>query len=220
MIPKKDVPYVPRPQKREVADTELLVNTPKAHEETQPKLEKIPQYVKVPQYNDSYDSLGTKGGWRYVSDDFAQGTVTTVAGSAVTSAVSLSTPASMSRKFKLLQWPGAPLLYLAVRFFSFGPSTASFTILGEINALFIDQYGNTLPLGILSNSEFYTLSEHSILPTPITDPAVTAVGTLSFTLNSGATVGNYAWQLGFSYAYMMPAKKGFTWEILHGYGLF
>jgi hypothetical protein len=208
-------PFIPRPQAKEAPVKEELVQPPLEHVDTRPQMIKRTQYVRVPHFNDLYDSLGTKGGWRFICDDIVQGTVTTVAASAVLSAVALSSPASMSPKFSLERWPGGVQVYLCVRSFSFGPSTASFITQGEINVLFIDQFGNSLPLGIVPNNNFTQFGTSSILPTPITDPANVNVGNLSFTLNSGATVGSYAWQLGFSFAYLLPAKKGYTWEIKH-----
>jgi hypothetical protein len=207
-------PWIPKPEPKERPVVEELIH-PLEH----PTIAKVPLGYKqdvpllVPKYNKLYDTFRTEEGWRFSADQYANGTVTTIAGSAVIVDVDLTLPANtQSPNWRLEQWPGGTQLYLVVRFFAMGPQTASIATAGEIDVVFQDDYGNNAPLGIAPNNNFYLFNMQSILPTPLTDSGVTGVGTLSFTLNSGATVGTYSWQMAFSAAYMLPAIKGYTIE--------
>jgi len=203
----KTNPFVPKPKIKEEPVHEELTNHTVTHEEhTKPY--KLVYPVPVPNYNTLYDGLRSKQGWRYISEASAQGTVTTVAGSSVLVPVTMT----QTPNWRLEQWPGGTQLFLVVRMFSVGPQTASFATQGEISVLYLDWSANVTPLGIIPNNGFYTNGFDTILPAAITDPGLAALGQLSFTLNAGATVGNYSWQLGFSAAYLLPALHGYSLE--------
>lgn len=202
-------PFIPKPEPKEHPVVEELVHP---HPSSgHPHMMKPDVPILVPNYNKLYDSFRSTQGWRYAADGEAEGTVTTVAGSAVLSAVALNLPANtQSPNWRLEQWPGGVQLFLVVRYFSMGPQTATFATQGAINVVFLDQFGNLAPLGIAPNNGFFQNGNTAVLPGPITDSGQQKnLGNLSFTLNSGATVGTYAWQLGFSVAYLLPAMKGY-----------
>ncbi len=206
-------PFIPKPAHKEVPFEEELVHDPPQHAAIHTLKQDIP--VLVPRYNTLYDSYRSKQAWANSADGEAEGTVTTVAGVAVTVPVALNLPPNtQSPNWRLEQWPGGTLLYLIIRSFSIGPQTATFATQGAINVLFIDQFGNLAPLGVIPNNAFSNLQlVPVILPGAITDSGQQkSLGQLSFTLNAGATVGAYAWQLGFSVAYLLPALKGYDLE--------
>jgi hypothetical protein len=204
----KTNPYIPKPERKEIPVVEELVNPRPAQA---PHMMKQDVPILVPNYNRLYDTYRTTQGWRYSADGYANGTVTTVAGSAVLVPVKLTLPTNtQSPNWRLEQWPGGTLLYLVVRAFFMGPQTATFATAGEIDVVFIDQFGNTAPLGVVPNNGFYTFSSDTIMPGPVTDTGQqSSLGNLSFTLNTGATVGTYSWQMAFGVAYLLPALKGY-----------
>jgi hypothetical protein len=207
-------PWIPKPDPKEIPVREELVQ-PLEH----PTIAKVPLAYKqdipllVPKYNKLYDSFRTEEGWRFSADAYANGTVTTIAATTVTVDVDFTLPANtQSPNWRLEQWPGGTQLYLVIRFFSMGPQTANFATAGEIDIVFQDEYGNPAPMGIAPNNSFYTFNMQTIMPTPLTDSGNQEAGFLSFTLNAGATVGTYSWQMAFAAAYMLPAIKGYTIE--------
>jgi hypothetical protein len=209
-------PFIPRPARKEHPVEEDLVQSPPPA----PHLAEIPVAFKqdvpilLPNYNTLYDSLRSREGWRYIADGYADGTVTTIAATAVVATVNLTLPSNtQSPNWRLEQWPGGTQLFLVIRSFSLGPSTATFATQGEINVVYISKYGNPVPLGIFPNNNFVNIFPLALIPAPHTDSGdQTALGSLSFTLNAGATVGAYAWQIGFSAAYLLPAIKGYNIE--------
>jgi hypothetical protein len=212
---KRGNPFIPKPQPKEEPVHEELVHPPalKAVHADRPLMYKQDIPLLVPKYNRLYDTFRTEQGWRYAADAYANGTVTTIAGNAVLVDVDLTLPANtQSPNWRLEQWPGGTQLFLVIRFFSMGPQTASFATQGEIDVVFQDDYGNNAPMGVVPNNAFYSNNNDTIMPTPITDSGTTAMGTLSFTLNSGATIGTYSWQMAFAAAYLMPAINGYKRE--------
>jgi len=205
-------PFIPKPVHKEIPNTEELIHDPPQHAAPHVLKQDIP--VLVPNYNYLYDTLRSRDAWENSADGYANGTVTTVAGSLVTSPVVLTLPANtQSPNWRLQQWPGGTLLYLFIRSFSMGPQTATFATQGEIDVVFIDQFGNPAPLGVIPNNSFFNETPGVLLPSPITDSGQqTRLGNLSCTLNAGATVGTYSWQMGFSCAYLLPALKGYNLE--------
>jgi hypothetical protein len=203
-------PFIPKPAPKEIPDTEELVEH--EHRIIHTLKQDIP--ILVPNYNTLYDTLRTKQAWQFSADGYANGTVTTIANTLVTSPVVLTLPANtQSPNWRLQQWPGGTLLYLFIRSFSMGPQTAAFATQGEIDVVFVDQFGNSAPLGVVPNNAFFNDLPGILLPSPITDTGQQdELGDISFTLNSGATVGTYSWQIGFSCAYLLPALKGYNLE--------
>ena len=159
----------------------------------------------VPTFNELYDSLRTTKAWRYLSDNYASGTIATTAGSAVLTAVSLGTTA---KQYRLSQWPDGIQVYLAIRFFGIAPQVVPATV-GNIECLFIDNSGNTTPLGEFMSNSGGNLHPTAIIPKSITDPGETSVGKLSVQLSSSSSTATYNWSFGFSYVYLLPAEKGF-----------
>lgn len=205
-------PAIPTPDKKEHPVVEELVEKPEDIKHAEEQAAKISgvdvkplDYFYHPEYNILYGSLRTEGGWRYTVDNIATGNVTTIAGATVTSAVSLA----IAPFTRISQWPGAVQAYLVVRHFCVAPSTATFTTAGELEIQYVDSIGGfIIPMAdIINNQSFNSLDNSILIPTPITDPSVKAIGTLNFTLSSGATVGTYLWQMGFAYAYLLPAPE-------------
>lgn len=189
----------PNPYQKEV-DT-----TPLAPVDTRPRLVKPIEHVLVPKFNQLYDSLRSTQGWRYMADGLASGTISTTVNTTVTTPVNLS----KSPNWRLEQWPGGVQVYLAVRFFGIAPQTIP-TANAGIEVLFIDQFGNIAPLGEFLGATGGNSSYDTILPTPITDPGNTNVGTLSVSLANVATSNAvYNWSIGFSAVYLLPARYGY-----------
>lgn len=204
-------PFIPKPARKEEPVVEELVQEPERHPIHHMKPD-VP--ILVPNYNKLYDSWRTTQGWRYGADAYANGTVTTVAGNTVSVDVDLTLPANYQGNiWRLSQWPGGTQLFPFVRDFSLAPQTAVFATAGEIDVVYIDEQGNPVPLGTYGNNTFYpNQSINALMPGAIMDSGQQAMGTLLFTLNAGATVGTYSWQLAFSATYMLPAEKGYRIE--------
>lgn len=197
ILPKH--PITPPPQPKEEV-VEQLVQRPPV--DTRPKLLKPVEFLPMPHFNRMYGTLRHDDGWRYVIDNYASGTVTTVANATTTVAVKLT----LDPHWRLEQWPGGTQVFLAIRQFSIAPQTATFATPGAIDVLYQDTIGGQIiPLGDFVSSQGYTIFLQSLIPTPLTDPDVQNVGNLLFALNTGATPGTYNWQMGFSGAYMLPA---------------
>lgn len=206
------VPAIPMPDRKENLAVEELVTKPEKIELAEREAAKISgidvkplEYFYHPEYNILYGSLRTEGGWRYTIDNIATGNVTTIAGAVTASPVSLAIPPFT----RISQWPGAVQAYLVIRHFCVAPSTATFATAGELEVQYVDSIGGfIIPLADIINSQSFNSLDNTILiPTPITDPSVKAVGTLNFALSAGATVGTYLWQMGFAYAYLLPAPE-------------
>jgi hypothetical protein len=165
----------------------------------------------VPNFNHIYDSLRSQQAWRYSADNAAAGTFTTVAGATTPVLVTLLNKPN----YRTSQWPGAVQVYLVIRSFSFAPQTATFATPGALDINFVDKSGNLVPVGDFISNQSANIGFDTLLPVPITDPGEQNVGTLNVALNAGATVGTYNWQLGFSYAYLIPAAEGYKVEHHH-----
>ncbi len=197
-------PYMPsKPQPREIPVEEHLVTPHIINTEHQvlPPHKAIPHRAREPRYNKLYGSLMTEGGWRYVVDNYANGTITTIAATQVSKQITLGVNAP---DIRVGNWPGAIQMYLCLRSFALSPTTATFATVGTLDCYFQDNGGQLIPLGDFLNNSANNLGLDIVVPTPIQDPGVTNVGNLLVTLNSGATVGTYDFQFGFSYAYLMP----------------
>jgi hypothetical protein len=187
---------------QEHAVTEQLVQE---HPHPLPKRRTLPEKALIPQYGELYGSLKTKGGWRYMVDNYANGTITTVAASQQTATVTLKLPPNWS----LERYPGATQLFLCIRQFALAPQ-APLTTLGDLVCLYQDTVGGQiLPLGVFPSTTGGNANLTSIIPTPITDPGNTNIGTLLVSLSSGATAGTYDWQLSFSAAFLLPNIEGY-----------
>lgn len=204
-------PFIPKPEAKEQPNTERLVHP---HPMQPPHIMKDDIPILVPNYNKLYDSWRTTQGWRYGGDAYANSTVTTVAGTTVAVDVDLTLPANYQGNiWRLSQWPGGTQLFPFVRRFSLAPQTATFATVGEIDVVYVDEQGNPIAIGTFANNAAYPNQGIDVLmPGPIIDSGQQAMGTLLFTLNTGATVGTYSWQLTFSAAYLLPAIKGYHVE--------
>lgn len=181
--------------------------------DVRPKMIKPLEKIITPRYNTLYDSLGSTQGWKYMADGLARGTITTTVNATVTVPVTLSAIPN----WKLTQWPGAVQMYLAIRFFGIVP-TALPTANAGMEVLFIDQFGNLAPLGELLSQAGGNSNYDTILPSPITDPGSTQVGTLSIGLvNVPSSSGTYLWSIGFSALYLLPARYGYEVLTEHEY---
>lgn len=181
---------------------------PVGHEDHRPFMLKQKLPILVPRYNQLYDSLRSQQAWRYSADNSAGGTFVTTAGATVATAVALrNTP-----NYRTSQWPGGVQVYLVIRSFSFAPQTATFATPGALDVTFVDKSGNLVPVGDFISNQSGNIGFDTLLPVPITDPGELTVGSLNVALNAGATVGTYNWQLGFSYAYLVPAIDAYKVE--------
>lgn len=175
------------------------------HEDTRPKMVKDVPGILVPRFNTLYDSAGSTQGWRYMADAFVHGSIATSVNSTVTTPVQLAN----SPNWKLQQWPGAVQLFLVVRFFGIVPGTVP-TANAGMECLFIDNFGNTIPLGEVLSQTGGNLGQDVILPTALTDPGNPTLGTLSVTLANVASANStYLWSMGFSAGYMLPSRYGY-----------
>lgn len=164
------------------------------------------------QVNDLYGTTRSKGEWRYLIDNYAKGTITTIAGQTVSVAIALAVPPH----FFLSRWPGAIALYFCIRQFSISPQTATFATAGALDIVFQDQAGNIIPLGDTLNSSIVNMGLVSLIPTAITDPDNQSIGNLQVALTAAATTGTYNYQLAFSAAYLLPSLKGYSYETKGG----
>lgn len=200
------VPNVPEPDKKEIPAQEPvpdLIHKPE-HKDTRPIEYKPHQPIFEPRYNVLYGSLRTEGGWRYAIDNYANGTVLTVANATTVVAVKLTLALDHKR---LSEWPNATQLFLCIRNFSLAPQAAP-TTAGVIDVQYQDTIGGQLiPIGDMVSNSQMNIGLTTLIPTPITDPGILTVGNLLFFLNTGATVGTLNWQMAFSYAYMLPANE-------------
>lgn len=208
LLRNRAVPFIPKPDKKEIPVREELVQD--MYTQRKVHMVKSDNPILIPNYNTLYDTFGSQQAFEKVADIYVNGTLTTVANSTVSSAVN----APSDPKWRLEQWPGGVQLYLLLRWFSVASTTATFTTLGAIRATFTDTAGNATPIGCFRTNESVNVIHDAILPSPITDTGKQAFGTIDFFLNSGATVGDYLWQLGFSAVYLLPALKGYTIERL------
>lgn len=171
--------------------------------------QKLP--ILVPQFNQLYDNLRSQQAWRYSADNSAGGTFTTVANQTVSTNVVLRN----NPNYRTSQWPGGVQVYLVIRSFSFAPQTATFATPGALDIAFVDKSGNLVPIGDFISNQSGNIGFDTLLSVPVTDPGEQNVGSLNVALNAGATVGTYIWQLGFSYAYLVPALEGYKIEHSH-----
>lgn len=177
--------------------------------DTRPVAVKKSLPVLEPELNQLYGYGRSEGDWRYFIDNFATGTVTTIANTLVTKAVVLTNQPF----WRLSQWPAAVHLYLCIRKFSMAPQSAITTV-GAIDVQFQDSVGGfTIPLGDFVSSSNINEDITSIIPVPITDPGNVNVGNLLVTLaGTTPTVSIYNWQMAFSAVYLLPTLEGYEVE--------
>lgn len=188
------------------------LTTPAQHEDTRLQAYKQRARVLVPDFNELYGTTKTKDGWRYVIDNRATGTFTTIANTTITAAVTLA----LTPRLAISRWPGAINAYLVLRQFSASAQSAISTV-GSITVVYQDNIGGQqIPLACFVSNSSVNNGLVSLIPTPITDPDLTAVGTLIVTLTGTApTVSIYDYQLSYSYAYLLPCLEGYETERIH-----
>lgn len=173
--------------------------------DTRPTMIKEQQSILVPQYNELYDNLRTTRAWRYLADNWANGTFTTIAGTLVSTNINLQEKTN----YRTSQWPGAVQVYLVIRSFSFAAQSAIATV-GSLDCYLIDKAGHTIPLGAYVSNVSGMQSIDTIIAVPITDPSEINVGTLAVTLaGTTPTVSVYNYQFAFSVAYLLPEINGY-----------
>lgn len=208
-----ELPKIPTPQPHEMPVVEQLTHADAPTHERQ-KMVKPFEVTPEARFNRLYGSLRVDGSWQNVVDNYAKGGITTIQSTLVQSSVTL---ALSNPETRLSRWPGAVQMYLVLRSFSIAPTTASFAVLGSLDLYYQDLIGGqTIPLGsIVQNDEVNLQNCNILIPTPITDPGALAnpVGNIQATLSGAGTIGTYIWQIAFSYAYLLPAVKGY--EIQH-----
>lgn len=174
--------------------------------------QKIP--LLLPQFNKLYDSLRSADAWRFVSDNYASGTIST----SVNSTVQVTVKLANTPLWRLEQWPGAVHLYLMLRFFGIAPQSVP-TANAGMECMFIDNSGGTTPLGEFLSQTGGNGLPFALLNAPITDPSNTSVGVLSVALaNVASSNGTYNYSFGFSAVYVVPARDGYQiYEHIAGY---
>lgn len=179
------------------------------HTDTRPLALKRRMPVLEPEYNTLYGTGRSEGDWRYFVDNYAVGTLTTSANATVTTAVTLT----LAPNWRLSQWPAAINLYLCIRKFSMAPQSAITTV-GAIDVQYNDLIGGQLiPMGDFVSSSSIAYDVDTIIPTPITDPGITAVGNLLVKLSGTTpTTSVYNWQIAFSGVYLLPSLEGYGRE--------
>lgn len=207
------VPFVPKPEHKEMPVVEHLI-TPAHGHDTRPAVIKPYDNVMRPQLNRLYGSLRVEDGWQWQIDNYAKGGVTSVAAATVAANVTLAQTAQETR---LLRWPGAVQMYLAIRSFGLALSTATLATAGSLDVYYQDTIGGQIiPLGSIANNDELNLTNVNILiPTPITDAGALnlPIGQVQVTLSAGATVGTYIYQIAYAYVYLLPTTK--PYEVQH-----
>lgn len=205
-----------RPEAVTEKELEEQLTQPARKQDKRLRLYKEREKVLSPDYNKMYGSDRTIGGWRYCIDDWATGTVTTIANTAVAASVALA----IRPNLRLSQWPGAVNAYMVLRWFSIAPQSAIGTV-GVVDVVLVTNEGINIPLcDIVSNSSA-NLDRQVLIPVPITDPNVTNIGNIIVTLTGTApTTSVYSYQLGVSYAYLLASLRGYikeeTKEVIKG----
>jgi hypothetical protein len=206
-------PAVPPPAHKEIPVEEKLVQ-PHHLAASRPKMQKPREELMVPHFNHLYGTLRTNEGWRYVVDNYAFGTVTTVAGAQSTVTVNFA----YEPHWRLSQWPGGTNLYYCIRSFSVAPQTAAPTTVGVLDVYYQDPLtGYIVPLGDYLTNSPANSSLTILIPDPVSDPDKQAgIGQLQFNLTAAATTGVFNWQMGFSGAYLLPEMEGFELKLRGG----
>ncbi len=149
-----------------------------------------------------YNSLLSEYGLTYVSDITAKGTFTSIAGTTVNTAITLSA----SPNFGLLKFPMAVSLCLAVKSFHIAPQ-APITTLGALECVYVSNGGKDIGLGEYQNNVASNILIKSICTSPITDTDNPQLGTLAVTLQNGsASPGTYNYMLNFNIIYLLPSS--------------
>jgi hypothetical protein len=198
-------PEIPRPERKEIAVTEELVH-PHNLQHSRPKMIKPREEVIIPHFNHVYGTLRDSGGWRYVIDNYASGTVTDIAGAQATATVTLKAVPN----WRLSQWPGGTNLYYCIRQFSIAAQQPALAVTaGLIDVYYQDLLsGYSIPLGDFLSNGASTNSLDTIIPIAVADPGLQTIGQLEFNLAGGATVTTLNWQIAFSGAYLLPNIEG------------
>lgn len=181
--------------------------------DTRIKMVKPESVAEVPIYNEIYDSVRSRGAWRHCADNFASGSLLTVASSTVTAPVTLK----QSPEMRLARWPGAVQLYLVINQFSIAPQVVPATA-AALDAVYQDGIGGyQVPLGEFMNTTGGNTFPGILIPVAVTDPGITNVGTLLLTDPvGGTTVATYDWQITFGYAYLLAAILGNELKAIQG----
>lgn len=217
--PRKEITipphYTPDHPESEVKQVDLEKYNEQLHQDTRPIAVKPRLPVLEPSLNRLYGSGRSEGDWRYFIDNYAVGTLTTIANTVVTTAILLANPPNM----RLLQWPQAVQAFLVIRKFSMAPQSAITTV-GAVDVQFNDLAGNIIPMGDFVSSGNLAYDVDSIIPTAIVDPGVGTVGAgvgnlLVKLAGTTPTVSVYNYQIAFSYAYLLPSLEGYEVESIH-----
>jgi hypothetical protein len=194
-------PSIPTPEKREIPVVEELVHVPHPGVANRPLMKKERERILIPHFNRMYGTLRTENGWKYIIDNYANGTITDIAGAQAIAPVSLHYPPN----WRLEQWPGGTNLYYCIRMFSLASQIIAATA-GSMDVYYQDILtGFIVPLGdyeyTQSGIEFLDI----VLPVPVSDPGLqNNVGQLQFNLSGAGTPETINWQLSFSGAYLLP----------------
>ena len=204
-------PEIPKPLQKDHPVTEEEVHI---QHHAPPKMQKPREEIMIPHFNHLYGTLRDSGGWRYVIDNYASGTVTDVAGAQATAAVVLKSQPN----WRLSQWPGGTNLYYCIRQFSIATQQPALAVTaGLVDVYYQDLLtGFSIPLGDFLSNGSATNSLDTIIPVPVSDPGATNIGILEFNLAGGATVTTLNWQIAFSGAYLLPQMEGFELALKGG----
>ena len=87
---------------------------------------------------------------------------------------------------------------------------------GASDVVFVDFAGEDISLGEYGTNGGGNQNLTTLISTPISDPSMLTVGTLQVTTSANGLSGNMNWQLGFSYAYLVPQTIPFHLEDRNG----
>lgn len=162
--------------------------------------------------NSLYGTAKVHEDWKSTTDMVFNGTITPIASQRVLSQILTANQLggyNIGDFFQVMQYPGAPFLYLVLREFQLCPSATTMT--GNLTMQFEDSAGKVVPLGVMSatGASSSLINSHSLIPTPIMDPQIPALGNVVVTLN-GATPVACNYQIAFSIAYVLPNMEAFS----------
>ena len=199
------LPFIPRPQKKEEPVVEELVREPEGSKTDHRPALKQEYAIREARFNRLYGSDRVQNSWRWRIDEYATGTITSIANAQATATVTLAN----DPYWRLSRWPGARQLFLCLRSFSLCPRV-SLTTVGNLACLYQDATtGRTIPLGVFPSTSGGNDSSE-ILLSPITDPDNLTLGIIQVTLNgTSPSTGTYDYQIGFSAAYLLPELRGY-----------
>ena len=159
-----------------------------------------------PRFNRLYNSLRSDNLINGVSDLALTGSIAITNAATTTVNLALST----SPNYLIRKWPDATQAFLLLRSFSLAPSTAG--AVGDLQCVWYDSAGNTIPLGDFSAASAGTLMNPVLSPNPLTDTGSLALGSLSVNWLGGIAGITVGYSFGWSVVYLLAATTPYERE--------